>query len=217
MKKYLKLIVVTFVIQAICISMTPSFTMAASKKEHAVKIYNDFLGHTHKLWGYYSAYRTAKTTSQGIKFRLFDINADGIPELLVHDERASNADGQLAIYGVVNGKIKFLSSYAIWEVTLYSNKKGGIYYEYYRGGGAGIYQRFDGKRIKEVQSWYAELNWDTSKLGEKKYYFGKKRVTKRIFDKNKKSMITAKYKIKISENPKNMYSNTPKNRKKYLR
>ena len=73
------------------------------------------------------------------------------------------------------------------------------------------------EKIKEVQSWYAELNWDTSKLGKKKYYIGKKRVTKRIFDTNKKSMITAKYKIKISENPKNMYSNTSKNRKKYLR
>ena len=61
------------------------------------------------------------------------------------------------------------------------------------------------------------MNRDTSKLGKKKYYIGKKRVTKRIFDTNKKSIITAKCKIKVSENPRNMYSNTSKNRKKYLR
>lgn len=188
----------------------PVNTMADNKKNIIKRAYENFLAEKNILWSDHY------TTDSGIKLRVDDLNADGIAELLIYDEWASNAQGQLAIYTYCNGKMKYIESYPLWKVTFYKNKKGLVYSEITRDGYYGRYEVFDGDSIKvkyTCEGWYN----DNFKLQDKEYYNAKKQ---KIEDNKAKSAISklkrnAK-KITISEGAKNMYKNNKRNRKKYL-
>ena len=188
----------------------PVNTMADNKKNIIKRAYENFFAEKNILWSDHY------TTDSGIKLRVDDLNADGIAELLIYDEWASNAQGQLAIYTYCNGKMKYIESYPLWKVTFYKNKKGLVYSEITRDGYYGRYEVFDGDSIKvkyTCEGWYN----DNFKLQDKEYYNAKKQ---KIEDNKAKSAISklkrnAK-KITISEGAKNMYKNNKRNRKKYL-
>ena len=93
MKKYVKQFLVVFVCFGILVQqIMPVNTIAVSKESIVKRAYKNFLVEKNILWSDHY------TTDSGIKFRVEDLNADGIAELLIYDEYASNAQGQLAIY-----------------------------------------------------------------------------------------------------------------------
>ena len=211
MKKYIKQFCVVVVCFGVLVQqIMPVNAIAASKKNVVKKEYKNFLAEKNILWSDHY------TTDSGIKFRVDDLNADGIAELLIYDEGASNAQGQLAIYTYCNGKIKYIESYPLWKVVFYKNKKGLVYSEVTRDGYYGRYEVFDGDSIKvkyTCEGWYDE-NFKLKDIG---YYNAERQ---KIEDNKAKSAISklkrnAK-KVAISEGAKNMYKNNIKNRKKYL-
>ena len=211
MKKDLKkFLMVVMCLEILTQQIIPVNTMADNKKNIIKRAYENFLAEKNILWSDHY------TTDSGIKLRVDDLNADGIAELLIYDEWASNAQGQLAIYTYCNGKMKYIESYPLWKVTFYKNKKGLVYSEITRDGYYGRYEVFDGDSIKvkyTCEGWYN----DNFKLQDKEYYNAKKQ---KIEDNKAKSAISklkrnAK-KITISEGAKNMYKNNKRNRKKYL-
>lgn len=215
-KKILRTGILFVLIQAMFLGVFGETGTAVSKKTVALKKYNEFLSYPHKLWSD-NSYRVAKTTNSGIRFRIFDINADGVPELLIYDHEASNAAGQLAVYSIVNGKVKYIQSYALWSATFYSNKKGTIVYKMSREEMTCSYQCFNGKKIQEKQVWYASIDVNTYKIGKKSYFINSKKVSKTKFKKAEKKLIRAKTKLTVSEGGKNLYLNTSANRSKYLK
>ena len=211
MKKDLKkFLMVVMCLGILTQQIIPVNTMADNKKNIIKRAYENFFAEKNILWSDHY------TTDSGIKLRVDDLNADGIAELLIYDEWASNAQGQLAIYTYCNGKMKYIESYPLWKVTFYKNKKGLVYSEITRDGYYGRYEVFDGDSIKvkyTCEGWYN----DNFKLQDKEYYNAKKQ---KIEDNKAKSAISklkrnAK-KITISEGAKNMYKNNKRNRKKYL-
>lgn len=211
MKKYVKQFFVVFVCFGILVQqIMPVNTIAASKDSIVKRAYKNFLAEKNILWSDHY------TTDSGIKFRVEDLNADGIAELLIYDEWASNAQGQLAIYAYCKDKIKYIESYPLWKVTFYRNKKGLVYSEVTREGYYGRYEVFDGESIKvkyTCEGWYDE-NFKLQDIG----YYNAER--KPVDDNKTKSTIrklkkNAK-KVTISEGVKNMHKNNKRNRNKYL-
>lgn len=211
MKKYVKQFFVVFVCFGILVQqIMPVNTIAASKDSIVKRAYKNFLAEKNILWSDHY------TTDSGIKFRVEDLNADGIVELLIYDEWASNAQGQLAIYAYCKDKIKYIESYPLWKVTFYRNKKGLVYSEVTREGYYGRYEVFDGENIKvkyTCEGWYDE-NFKLQDIG----YYNAER--KPVDDNKTKSTIrklkkNAK-KVTISEGVKNMHKNNKRNRNKYL-
>lgn len=211
MKKYVKQFFVVFVCFGILVQqIMPVNTIAASKDSIVKRAYKNFLAEKNILWSDHY------TTDSGIKFRVEDLNADGIAELLIYDEWASNAQGQLAIYAYCKDKIKYIESYPLWKVTFYRNKKGLVYSEVTREGYYGRYEVFDGESIKvkyTCEGWYDE-NFKLQDIG----YYNAER--KPVDDNKTKSTIrklkkNAK-KVTISEGVKNMHKNSKRNRNKYL-
>lgn len=156
------------------------------------------------------------TTDANIKFRIEDLNSDDITELLIHNGNASNADGQLAIYAYVNGKVKYISSYPLWSVTFYRNKSGLVYSEISRDTSYGTYAVFNKKKMVAKYYWSGEYDYESMK--EKKTYFNadRKKLSKDNFKKKLSKLEKNSMKLKISEGADNMYINNSKNRKKYL-
>lgn len=211
MKKYVKQFLVVFVCFGILVQqIMPVNTIAVSKESIVKRAYKNFLVEKNILWSDHY------TTDSGIKFRVEDLNADGIAELLIYDEYASNAQGQLAIYAYCSDKIKYIESYPLWKVTFYKNKKGLVYSEVTREGYYGRYEVFDGESIKvkyTCEGWYDE-NFKLRDIG----YYNAKR--KQVDDNKAKSAIRKlkknARKVTISEGAKNMYKNSKRNRNKYL-
>lgn len=197
-------------------STVSSKASISSKRKQALRAYENFLKNPNKLWSS-NAYQITKTTDSHIKFRIVDLNQDKVPELLVHDDYASNGSGQLGVYAYVQGKRKLVARYALWDVTFYCNKSGGVYSVITRDGSTGTYEVFDGKKMKTVQCWSARYNYDLNKMESKTYYNAKnKKITKGAFQRKQKKLIKNGKRIKISEGAKNMHKNTVANRKKYI-
>ena len=213
LKKILQTGILFVLIQVIFLSNFFETGMAASKRTMALKKYNEFLSYPHRLWSS-DSYRRSKTTDSEIRFRIFDINADGVPELLVYDDEACNADGQLAVYSIVHGKVKYIQSYALWSATFYSNKKGTIVHQTSREEMICSYQCFNGKKIQEKQVWYAPIDLNTNKMGKKSYFINSKKVSKIKFKKAEKKLIQANTKLTVTERGKKLYLNTSTNRLK---
>ena len=174
--------------------------------------YNCFLSIKNKLWTSIKSY----TTDKNIKFRVEDLNYDGIPELLIHSDNASNADGQLAVYAYYNGKVKYISSYPLYSVTFYRNKSGLVYSEILRDTAYGDYAVFNKKKM--VLKCYWSSSYDYENMKDKKTYFNaeRKKISKYSFKKKLYKLEKNSNKLSISEGADNMYINNSKNRKKYL-
>lgn len=212
MSKYKK-VIISIILLTVVLStiMTIQETKAVSLKM-VNSAYNNFLSKKNKLWTSMETY----TTDANIKFRIEDLNSDDIPELLIHNGNASNADGQLAIYAYVNGKVKYISSYPLWSVTFYRNKSGLVYSEISRDTSYGTYAVFNKKKMVAKYYWSGEYDYESMK--EKKTYFNadRKKLSKDNFKKKLSKLEKNSMKLKISEGADNMYINNSKNRKKYL-
>lgn len=211
MSKYKKTIIsIIWVFAVLNIAMPLKIAKAVSRKT-VNSAYNSFLSKQNRLWTSMETY----TTDTNIKFRAEDLNADGIPELLIHNDKASNGDRQLAVYAHVNGKVKYISSYPLWSVTFYRNKSGLVYSEISRDSSSyGSYAVFNKKKM--VMKYYWNSSYDYENMKDKKIYFNadKKEIFKDNF-KNKLSKLEKNSnKLKISEGADNMYINNSKKQKK---
>lgn len=211
-KKFINFVLIFMLL--VC-QLIPMQISEAASKNTILKAYSQFLSSKHKLWTYGSSYSTDST----IKFRVEDLNADGKPELLIHNDYASNGDGQLAVYAYINGRVKYVSSYPLWSVTFYRNKSGLVYSEISRGGESnGYYEVFNKKKMNMKYYWNATLDMDTYEMQGKNYYNSKnKKISKMTFNRGVKKLKAGGNKLKISEGARNMYKNTSENRKLYLR
>ncbi len=212
MSKYKKVIIsIILLIVALNTIMTIQVAKAVSRKT-VNSAYNNFLSKQNRLWTSMETY----TTDANIKFRIEDLNADDIPELLIHNDNASNGDGQLAVYAYVKGKVKYISSYPLWSVTFYRNKNGLVYSEILRDPPYGAYAVFNKKKMVMKYYWNGEYDYESMKV--KKTYFNadRKKLLKDNFKKKLSKLEKNSRKLKISERADNMYINNSKNRKRYL-
>ena len=145
---------------------------AASKAKKAMAAYAKYL---QKGTGTYKGGEIILSS-----FTMFDINNDGIKELVVYDEGMNS----FYVYGYCSGKVKCLGSTMRGGITFYPKKKiFGCDSSVTAGFNSGEYYKYDGKRVKEL-AWYS-VEYDGVGgpfLGETYKVHGKK-VTKKKFDK----------------------------------
>lgn len=188
-----------------------SVQASGAKAKTAISAYQKFLGQDMIKWSnskYKDEYQNNGYYKQEcFKFRLVDVNRDGIPELFVSCARTSCSEGHEAIYSFSSGKVKRVGL-GEWLSAYYPSK--------------GVVEIVVGEKYGYRNVWYYKIQGkkkalklassDISTEGEKSWYYWRgKEVSKSRFNTLlKKAVGKKKIKIKSSQWQKNTAENRNK-------
>lgn len=181
---------------------------AVSKRNRAIKAYRRYLASRPKL-----DIGKKKLTKE--RFRLCDINQDGVPEMLEYRIFAKENES-LQIWNYRKGRMWIADIGWFRPMIYYRNKEGGICFGCRDPKNDSVlkcYSSFDGEDIIDRAFRFSD---DT---GEEINYFvdGYDEPSKKNFNKVRKKLIKSKKKPLVIETYHDLYLNTAKNRKKFLK